>query len=1342
MKKTFKNLFNIALAASLLGLASCDIGLGAAVDTTGPSVTIIDPAPRENVMETFTIRGSVKDDTDIGSVTVTCGGIEWRFSDGQWKVKLENESDFRIDNNSVWELLPDGKSANWQIKNIDFSMKTEGDYDIIVTAQDGSGNTSGESRKSRTIVVDKSAPVISISSPVYKENSNDFDSLTDYKDITKIGNFLTNDFTISGTTTDDNTIVYVDVYLVDPIDETVYYQNRLYQDEAYRSVDEAPTSATQIDSLRAWECNVVIGDWTDLKSKYDLGSKNVFKILTKTKDASGNPSRLTSHGYVCLWKDADRPWLDLNLGTSVSTPLSVYAGSSLLGNAYDDSVVAKVFVTISKVSGEILDGYNRKEIYSGTEENNVFYNIPVPEECTKYCIKVEAEDDKGNKATNKAGTKDYLEGYIEVVDKTFPSLEITHKVNGVEKSNGETLFGDESGNFTFVITAKDDTRVSSIKVAYMTSDTDIINYSDKGYDGWKDSNKGTGAIDLKAGKFVELSLPQPTGITENGISKKVYTLSLDVNIFNDLGIDGTVGHRLSNQTFIFRVEDEKNNEGKSNAVTKDYTILGDIEAPSIEFTNIVYGENTFAQDANGKPVNQRGVVYSNGIPAFTSTSSVKVNGRISDDAINAWGLETVKNKWNVHNGDLFKLECNGIVMTPEIKSTPDIIDGKKWYSFSATISNSAMGLNLKGSSLVYKAVLKDFNNNEVTQNYAFLVDTQTLKVEYIYTSKSDGCYGNTEGATDTVIPILIRFNKNLKFSTSANMPTIKLNNGAIVTMSSVTAAGDREFKFEYSVKNGGTDIDKLNVEEFNLNDGVISDSNGPVTEDAVGLINGAIGNSGNNYNTGINLGDKKKITIIKTLPAITNIEVTLDDDYTKTTVTITYSKAVRKGSGDITITQKNVAKVPPVLSESEYRILTLKKPAIADYYEYTTNGASSSFAADLTPKYVLKYEYDANDPTLVGLYKQTNNHILTQNIKSNKVTINTAAGSKVVTVILDKLPCIGAEYDISIPGGFVVDNAGGSSFPAAKYDNTVGGYSSYIFSTSALPLEKPVIRIKKDDTTVAAVTGGFTSTQPMTASVKIDCETPDVDLKYSYDCLLVSEKKYEFTEVKNGFVGFSTTPTPTKDNSLSKGTTVYSDKFDIGTDNRNGLTYKITATATKNSKTTTAYELAQRTTIQINNSSNKLALRTKSNLANEYTNWPGAIITGSDGLNSKRLGLFLRGGDNPIGGNTTAGLATSWSPSDLDKAILFTEEGSDFYIVSWKITKNLYFMPLAGLMDDDTIKNGKYQGPKYTCNAQNRWISSYITYPAQPGYYLVIVNDQDNNVSFEVNDAGKAKMVR
>ena len=1328
MKKIVNRLFSVVLSASIFALASCEIGLGESVDIKGPVVTITSPSPRENVQGIFSVRGTAKDDTAVESLTVTCDNYTWKHTSAGWVVDDESGSGFVPDADSTWIENPATKNVSWEVNNIDFSSKNAGDYEIIAFAFDTSGNTSGDSKKTRTVVVDKNAPNVTVSSPLTKEDASYFEGINEYTDITVVSNFVTGDFTIAGSTTDENTIKYIDVYVKSTDDTQTYFECRLAQDVNNIPGDYTPTQYKIIDSLRAWEVEVKL---ENCSLKTLDGNKHVLKIVTKAEDVSGNYGT-QSHGNFCLWKNAAKPWIEVNLGTS--SPLPVYAGSKILGNAYDDTAVSKVYATVRKDSnsGDIVGDYNKKEIYSGTDENNVFFNLEVPQDCEKYYLAFETEDIHGNKSEIKSG-------YIKVEDKTFPSVEIKHKVGNLEKSNSETLFGDENGDFTFVLNATDDTNVSSLKIAYMTSDTAIVSYSNKSYSGW--DTVGTQTSDLKSGKVLEINLTDDG--TDPSTQRKKYKAELPVNIFTDLEIDGSEGKRLSNQTFVFRVQD-----GNGNAITKDYTILGDIEAPSIEFTNIVYGSKTFTQNKDGKPVSD-GKIFNNGIPAFTSDSSITVNGRISDDAINAWGLDTVKEKWNSSkNGELFKLECNGIEIEPTIDtSNPVTGNGKKWFKFSATVANTAAGTSLKGSSLVYKALLKDYNNNQMTQTYAFLVDTQTLKVEYIYTSLADGCYGDTDANGDVVIPIKIRFNKSLKFTPGASMPQIRLNNDTeadkkYYSMSSVSDSGDREFVFNYTVKDGGTDIDRLNVKEFKLNGGKISDSNSDVTSAAVALIQSAVGNG-----SSINLANKKNITIIKTLPAITNIAVTPDNDYTKTTVEITYSKAVKKGSGDITITQKNVTKVPPVLSETEYKILASKKPAIADYYEYTTNGATSEFVADLTPKYVLKFEYDAGNPTLVGLYKNTNNHIIAQNVKSNKVTLNSATGNKTVTVVLDKLPCIGAEYDISIPEGFVVDKAGGSSFPAAKYDSTVEGYNSYLFSTTALPLEKPVIRIKKDDTKVTKATdGGFESTQPMTASVKIDCETPGIELNYFYTRSSVEQKVYYFVENSGSGTGFKEKPTATTTRIPASGDNSYSSSFDIGNDTRNGLTYKITATATKEGKSTKGYEVAQRTTIQINNDRGKLALRSNRRLNENFTNWPGEDMIGPNLTTSKRLGLFLRGGDNPTGGNTTPGLATSWSPSDLDKAILFTEDTTsgkeNFYIVSWKITKNLYFMPLAGLMDDETIKNGKYQGPKYTCNAQNRWIGTYTSYPAEPGSYLVVRNNQDYSVSFEVGDAGKAKMVR
>ncbi len=1311
MKKTFEKIFSVVLFASIFSFNSCEIGLGESVDIIGPTVNITDPAPRENVMSIFDISGTVSDDFEVENLSVTCGGNEWKNVGGKWSVKKEGTSDFITDSVSEWIVQDGGKSITWKVKNVDFTNKDDGDYEIVASAVDTSGNTSGESKKTRTVVVDKKAPVITVSEPVIKKDSEYFTNITDYKDITVVSNFVTGDFTISGSTTDENTINYIDVLIKSIDNETTYYEVRLAQD-----INNIPKSYTSeqykiVDSLRAWETEVKLNA-CNLKNLDD--NKNVLKIVTKTADSSGN-EEIKSHGYFCLWKTAAYPWIEVNLGSSVS-PLSVYVGSKILGNAYDDTAVKEIYATVKKgsASGAIVDGYNKKSIYKGTEENNVFFNLEVPQDCEKYYVKFETVD-----IYNKPSTA--IEGYIKVEDKTFPYVDIKHKVDNKEKTNSETLFGNKDGNFTFVLNATDDTKVSSLKIAYMTNDTAIVDYSDKSYSGW--SVIGNTASDLKEGKALVITL------TEDGIDSvtkmKKYKAELPINIFTDLGIDGSIGHRLSNQTFVFRVEDEN-----ENAITKDYTILGDIEAPGIKFENIKYGENIYTQNANGQAV-CNGKVYNYGIPAFTSTSSITVKGLISDDSINAWGLSALYQKWNSSNEKIFTLECNGTEIKPTIDfSNTTIVGGKKWYSFEGKVENNSAGTSLKGSSLVYKAVLRDFNNNEITQTYAFLVDTQTLKVEYIYTTKSDGCYGNQENGTDTVIPIIIRFNKSLRFSGTTN-PQIRLNNDTddnkkYYSMSSVSPDGAREFVFNYKVKEGGNDVERLDVKEFKLNGGTISDSNGDVTTEAVNLITKALSSTSD-----INLKNKKKITIIKTpLKIQTNgITVTENESEGTTTVQIEYTKDIKAGIGEVTIKQKDDdLKIPPVLSKNEYNSLP---STFNQYYEYGTNGASSSFVRDLSPKYILRYENSVSDPTLVESYKATGSHIRAAGIKSYKTVID----GKKVTMTFSSLPCKGAVYDVNIPEGLVVDAVGGSKFPAEA------GSKEY----TAEGIEIPVIRILKKDTEVQ---NDFTAKQPLTAKFKIDCETPNVTLTARY---VQYDRKNSSNWANDNNSGNNITR-GTDEEGVENTVEDVTEEVSIGDESNKyyGQTFNITVKASVAGKDDVyGYETAQRTVIRINNSASKMDFRVDNLIQDKdydgdgEMEWPGQTETGNN-KNSKKLGLFLKGGDNEAGPNTVAGLPATWDLNEPEKSILFTEADSGFYIVSWKITcDNFYFMVSAGLMDENSKTSKGAKGPLYSINAQNRWVGYYKKYPVQPGEYLDIENtNTSGQVTFEVNDKGKAKKVR
>ena len=475
----------------------------------------------------------------------------------------------------------------------------------------------------------------------------------------------------------------------------------------------------------------------------------------------------------------------------------------------------------------------------------------------------------------------------------------------------------------------------------------------------------------------------------------------------------------------------------------------------------------------------------------------------------------------------------------------------------------------------------------------------------------------------------------------------------------------------------------------------------------------------------VNLGRMKNISIVTSNPRITQIKY---DETENFILTITYDKAIVKGSGDVTVIQQKtengkngdgVDKVPSVLSESEGRTLFANSPGLKQYYDLTTNGADRTFKADLTSKYVLKYDYDSSDTRVINAYLATGAYKFSKNVRAQGVEIT----DNIVKITFDPLPCKGATYKINVPDGFVQDKNGGSGFPA---DGTTKFYT-------AKGIEAPVIRINKKETEVT----NYTATQPSTTEFKVDCETPGVTSSCSYTYY----KRHALALIGRGtnleplyfdypgddindIMEKSKTPLiinytkfPYEGIKRSAGTTV-ENNYEIGTDDwSEGLEYNIIATATKGNDTEKAFAVAYRTVIEINGLGNV------------------------DGDN----GLFIIGGDSPTGANTVQGFPTSWDVKKPGQTRLFTKldntnkivlrpnEGNRniFYFTSWAITKDYYFMVLRGKMDSDT--NGTPgKGPVSGDMVQNSWVSYYVKYPINPGGYIKILNgtsewDDGNN---------------
>ncbi|MGN0749541.1 MAG: hypothetical protein ACI4LS_03510 [Treponema sp.] len=1246
------------LSAFLLG--SCTIGLGEAIDLIGPSVTILTPEPRQCVKAAgFDITAKVTDDFAVKTITVECNGNSWVGQKGAWQVKTSDSSTYQADPLSTWSVDSDGKTVNFTIKSIKIPLS--GTYNLSVTATDAANNISEESKKIRTVIVDTDPPKVTVSNPALYPATTDsiekLNAITDYRKITEVSKFVTGDFTLSGTTVDENTIEYIDVIIKETETDIVYLEKRLIKDTQFAE----DKSCIELNSLRAWEFPVKLADYPKFASLD--ASKHMFTVITCSRDSSGNREDTYVHGIFCMWKDADQPWIEMKLGDK-SSPLSVYAGTTINGTAYDDTEISEVTSTVKEndSSGAIVSQDILYERGTKVSENTIFYQLPVPKDCTTYYIEINAKDNNGKTAVSKTG-------YIEVVDKTFPSVELKHYIDETEKQIDQPLFGNKDGDFALEFIAKDDTDIKHVKVAYVTNKDDIVTLSNTNAEQWNSPAYAASSVsELKNGKIYTLSDLNEDGKETDpvfGITRLRYKTKVNLNLFDDLGING-ITRTLSNQTFVVLVED-----GNGNKIVKTYTILGDITPPSITFEKIKYN-NTFYTNTNTL------------LPAFDSESEVTVYGSFTDDSAATW--------LNVQKLN-FTLECNGTKVEPDGgQETFKLTDEGK---FEVTVKN------LIGSSLSFRATVSDLARNTTIQDFGFLVDTNTPRVEYFYATNPDGNYG-----IDDDITLKLRFNKEIKFipaSGSSELPEITLNNVKKVKMTTDANTLTREFNFNYKIETGD-DIPALNVKSIDLKGGSIQDSNGSEISDVETLINESWAN---------NLNSRKSICIITCKPEINAVVF----DENTGTVTISFTRTIQKGNGKIIISQKEDGlRIPPVLSIAQYKVIAAKNSTLKNAYELSSNGANpnNNWETDITPKYVLKYDINCNDLNLVKEYIKTSLHKITQDVKSNACTLSS---DDTITVKIGSLPCKGAQFDVTIEENFIYDRTGGTAYGNQAYNTT---YNS-------TGVELPVIRIKSQKATVSNYAANYSNC--LNSTFKIDCQSPNSKLTYSYDTLTRTATTYSVT---NQYDDGNTQPNRANYSKQSTNSTDYKNPIEIGSSNyEEGLTFHITATATSalnKNHTESNYASISRTTIELKDLNHPMS---DSGLTNNANAWPYT--------ENPHICAFLKGGDNPNGPNTTQGLPTDWDVKNTEQCLLLQVSGNNYYTVSWDITSSeYYFKVYAGLMDSETFANG----PKAGIALQNCWVGGYSKYYVIPGEYMVINNKTNGgtgeytNTDFEFENGG------
>lgn len=150
-----KHLVLFTLICSVL-LFSCDVnvGLGSAVDTEPPTLTIDYPQSGSIIRDTFVLKGSCQDDVKVSRVKVEVFKLgSSAVSMGSYDALIDTEK-------NIWTINLNKNTGNAELPQWDY---LDGKYSADVTAYDDSGRHSGTSSISFTI--DNTAPIMILTTP-------------------------------------------------------------------------------------------------------------------------------------------------------------------------------------------------------------------------------------------------------------------------------------------------------------------------------------------------------------------------------------------------------------------------------------------------------------------------------------------------------------------------------------------------------------------------------------------------------------------------------------------------------------------------------------------------------------------------------------------------------------------------------------------------------------------------------------------------------------------------------------------------------------------------------------------------------------------------------------------------------------------------------------------------------------------------------------------------------------------------------------------------------------------------------------------------------------------------
>ena len=198
--KIFRTLF--ALGLLIFSITSCEVGLGAAVDTVPPELVIESPESASIIRGSFAIKGSWTDDRGVDSVLCTLTNTE----NEEKKYVVHGQVTTSKTGEGSWNIIIEKDSI------------ADGPYEAAVSIFDKAGH---ESKAVRQLVIDNTPPVIILKRPSSRKGEENSENIDGYGQV----------FSIKGLAADDSGVglievnIYSDEALTQQVGKTISINN-------------------------------------------------------------------------------------------------------------------------------------------------------------------------------------------------------------------------------------------------------------------------------------------------------------------------------------------------------------------------------------------------------------------------------------------------------------------------------------------------------------------------------------------------------------------------------------------------------------------------------------------------------------------------------------------------------------------------------------------------------------------------------------------------------------------------------------------------------------------------------------------------------------------------------------------------------------------------------------------------------------------------------------------------------------------------------------------------------------------------------------------------------------